>query len=210
MNTFNALWTEQCQTKNNYEECCLLGCGAMWVYYKTDISEEWVASIFRVEEITWARSVRQLPTNWLQWLQCSPNCIRSVRYRLILSFAHIIPSTLKMEATRSSEKSAYNKPQGTTSQKTTFFTVTTVKTSNPMKDNYAEIEYSRRDPSHWPRGTLYPQKLALTSPTSSGCSVGSVRSWTQAMEFIFSLINPLTIFCHKWLWMYSSLLTHHF
>jgi hypothetical protein len=24
-------------------------------------------------------------------------------------------------------------------------------------------EYGRRDPSRWPRGTLYPQKLALTS-----------------------------------------------
>jgi hypothetical protein len=43
--------------------------------------------------------------------------------------------------------------------------------------------YGRRNPSRWPRGTLYPQKLALTSPTSGGRSVGTVRSWTQAMEF---------------------------
>jgi hypothetical protein len=27
-------------------------------------------------------------------------------------------------------------------------------------------EYGRRDPSRWPRGTLYPQMLAPTSPTS--------------------------------------------
>jgi hypothetical protein len=27
-------------------------------------------------------------------------------------------------------------------------------------------EYGRRDPSRWPRGTLYPQKLSITSPTS--------------------------------------------
>jgi hypothetical protein len=46
-------------------------------------------------------------------------------------------------------------------------------------------EYCRRDPSRWPRGTLYPQKLALTSPTSSGRSVGIVRSRTQATEFSF-------------------------
>jgi hypothetical protein len=26
--------------------------------------------------------------------------------------------------------------------------------------------YGRRDPSRWPRGTLYPNKLPLTSPTS--------------------------------------------
>jgi hypothetical protein len=43
-------------------------------------------------------------------------------------------------------------------------------------------EYGRRDPSRWPRGTLYPKKLALTSPASSGRSVGIFRSRTQAIE----------------------------
>jgi hypothetical protein len=33
---------------------------------------------------------------------------------------------------------------------------------------------------------LYPQKLALTSPTSGGRSVGIVRSRTKATEFSFS------------------------
>jgi hypothetical protein len=46
-------------------------------------------------------------------------------------------------------------------------------------------EYCRRDPSRWPRGTLYPQKLAITSPTSGGRSVGIVRTRTQTMEFFF-------------------------
>jgi hypothetical protein len=46
-------------------------------------------------------------------------------------------------------------------------------------------EYGRRDPSPWLRGTLYPQKLALTWPTSGGRSVGIVRSRTQAMELFF-------------------------
>jgi hypothetical protein len=41
-------------------------------------------------------------------------------------------------------------------------------------------EYGRKDPSRWPRGTLYPQKLALTSPTSSGRSVG--RHWCPESE----------------------------
>jgi hypothetical protein len=45
------------------------------------------------------------------------------------------------------------------------------------------------DLSCWPRGTLYPQKLALTSPTSGGRSVGIVRSRTQATEFIFFFIG---------------------
>jgi hypothetical protein len=41
-------------------------------------------------------------------------------------------------------------------------------------------EYGRRDPLRWPHITLYPLMLALTSLTSSGRSVGIVRSWTQA------------------------------
>jgi hypothetical protein len=53
-------------------------------------------------------------------------------------------------------------------------------------------EYGHRDPSRWPRGTLYPQKLALTSPTSGGLSVGIVRSRTQATEFSFSFFVILS------------------
>jgi hypothetical protein len=41
------------------------------------------------------------------------------------------------------------------------------------------------DPSRWPRGTLYQQTLALTSPTSGGRSVGIVHSRTQATEFFY-------------------------
>jgi hypothetical protein len=37
-------------------------------------------------------------------------------------------------------------------------------------------EYCRRDSSRWPRGTLYPQNLALTSVTSGGRSVGRCSS----------------------------------
>jgi hypothetical protein len=44
-------------------------------------------------------------------------------------------------------------------------------------------EYGRGDPSRWSRGTLYPQRLVPTSPTSGGRSVGIVRSRTQATEF---------------------------
>jgi hypothetical protein len=45
------------------------------------------------------------------------------------------------------------------------------------------LEYGCRNPSRWPRGTLYPQKLVLTSPTSGGRSVGIIRSRTEATEF---------------------------
>jgi hypothetical protein len=45
-------------------------------------------------------------------------------------------------------------------------------------------EFGRRDPSRLPRDTLYPQKLALTSPTSDDRSVGVVRSRTKATELV--------------------------
>jgi hypothetical protein len=45
-------------------------------------------------------------------------------------------------------------------------------------------EYGRGDPLRWPFDTLYPQELALTSPTSGGRSICIVRSRTKAAEFI--------------------------
>jgi hypothetical protein len=55
-----------------------------------------------------------------------------------------------------------------------------IKSSGSCLENR---EYGRSDPSRWPRGTLDPQKLAITSPTSGGRSVGIIRSRTQNMEF---------------------------
>jgi hypothetical protein len=49
-------------------------------------------------------------------------------------------------------------------------------------------EYGRRDPSRRPRDTIYPQKLALTSPTSGGRSLGIVRSRTKTTELLLLLI----------------------
>jgi hypothetical protein len=65
-------------------------------------------------------------------------------------------------------------------------------------------EYGRRDPSRWPRGTLYPQKLAITSPTSGGRLVSIVCSRTQTMEFSLVLcvcsmhqVSSKTVGCPK-------------
>jgi hypothetical protein len=44
-------------------------------------------------------------------------------------------------------------------------------------------EYGRGEPLPWPRDTLYLQKLALTSPTRGGRSVGIVRLRAKATEF---------------------------
>jgi hypothetical protein len=44
-------------------------------------------------------------------------------------------------------------------------------------------DYCRKDLLRWPCDTLYPQKLALTSPTSGGRTVGIGRSRTKATEF---------------------------
>jgi hypothetical protein len=46
-------------------------------------------------------------------------------------------------------------------------------------------EYGRKDPLNSPRYILYPEKLALTSATSGGLSVGIVRLRTKATEFSF-------------------------
>ena len=40
---------------------------------------------------------------------------------------------------------------------------------------------------------LYPQKLALTSPTGGGCSVGIVRSRNKATEFSFICIIVIVL-----------------
>jgi hypothetical protein len=53
-------------------------------------------------------------------------------------------------------------------------------------------EYGRRDLSRWPRGILYPHKLALISAISGGLSVGIVRSRTEATEFGF-LVLPYNV-----------------
>jgi hypothetical protein len=42
--------------------------------------------------------------------------------------------------------------------------------------------------------TLYPQKLALTSPISGGLSVGIVRSWTQATELSYYFSDLMMFF----------------
>jgi hypothetical protein len=47
-------------------------------------------------------------------------------------------------------------------------------------------EYGRRDPSRWPRVTLYPQKLAVASPTSGGRSVGMVRWLVEISAFVLN------------------------
>jgi hypothetical protein len=49
-------------------------------------------------------------------------------------------------------------------------------------DSSLEIrEYGSRDPSRWPHGILYTQKLALTSPTGDGrpqgIEVGEIEPW---------------------------------
>jgi hypothetical protein len=41
------------------------------------------------------------------------------------------------------------------------------------------------DSLRWPRDTIYPLKLVLTSPTSGGVSVGIVRWRTETPEFVF-------------------------
>jgi hypothetical protein len=73
-------------------------------------------------------------------------------------------------------------------------------------------------PLRWPRDTLYPQKLALTSPTSGGRWVDIVRLWTKShgvcllfeteiqiwffvlTRFRFRYKTPNTICCRLVVW----------
>jgi hypothetical protein len=66
-------------------------------------------------------------------------------------------------------------------------------------------EYGCRDQSRWPCGTLYLQKLPLTSLRGSR-SVRIVRSRTQAMEFSFYTMSQATA-CHFLYEYITSVLT---
>jgi hypothetical protein len=65
-------------------------------------------------------------------------------------------------------------------------------------------EYDRRDPLRWPRGTLHPQKLALTSLTSGGRSVGIVRSRTKATELKLKKYSGNRPWRHMGLWDFEG------
>jgi hypothetical protein len=68
-----------------------------------------------------------------------------------------------------------------------FSLVNTTEQLLERKSNSSGLEnqeYGHRDPSLWPRDTLYPQKLELTSPTSGGRSVGIAGSQTKATELV--------------------------
>jgi hypothetical protein len=67
-----------------------------------------------------------------------------------------------------------------------FSLVSTTEELLGRKSSHSSLEsqeYGCRVPWRWPRGTFYPRKLELTSPTSGGRSVGIVRLRTQATEF---------------------------
>jgi hypothetical protein len=67
------------------------------------------------------------------------------------------------------------------------------------------LKYGRTDPSRWPRGSLYPQKLALSSRTRGGRSVGIVRSRTQAKEFLLNKFYSLSLHANFSMWLPLSL-----
>jgi hypothetical protein len=56
-------------------------------------------------------------------------------------------------------------------------------------------EHGSGNPLFWPRDTLYPQKLALTSPTSGGRLVGIVRLRTKTTEFTDCLLASTEVRC---------------
>jgi hypothetical protein len=68
-----------------------------------------------------------------------------------------------------------------------FSLVSTTEELLERKSSGSVIEnlyYGRRDPSRWSRGTLYQQKLALTSPTRGDRSVGIVDRGLRSLSFL--------------------------
>jgi hypothetical protein len=82
--------------------------------------------------------------------------------------------------------------------------------SNSSGSGLENREYGRGDPLRCPRDTLYPQKLALTSPTSGGRSVGIVRLRTKPTEFVlFFLFGQKFLFrTRHYLWDTLSMRTY--
>jgi hypothetical protein len=92
-----------------------------------------------------------------------------------------IPGTTRFSEEKKKGKQVVGLERGLLSLVSTTEELLDKKSSGSCIENR---EYGRRDPSRWPRGTLYPQKLGTTSPRSGGRSVGIVRSRTQTMEFV--------------------------
>jgi hypothetical protein len=76
-------------------------------------------------------------------------------------------------------------------------TIEKVPGRNSRGSGLENREYGRGDPLRWPRDTLYPQKLALTSPICGGRSVGTVHLRTKTTDFFcfvfIKLINSRTV-----------------
>jgi hypothetical protein len=104
---------------------------------RTDVSEELSASIIRVARIGELGTTLAVTNNRRTLRRHTKGidlvCLRSV-CRLLVTTS-VVPSSLILvtlinEALSSSETSVHTEPHGVTSQKTPFFIVTAVKTSN--------------------------------------------------------------------------------
>jgi hypothetical protein len=63
-------------------------------------------------------------------------------------------------------------------------------------------EYSCGDPLHWPRDTLYLQKLSLTSLTSGSRLVNIVHSLAKATEFSLALVCTSFYYFVHWTYVW--------
>jgi hypothetical protein len=109
----------------------------------------------------WSRIEQHRPLQWSEFLATDPQV--QVRFPALPDFLRSSGS-----GTGSTQPHGYN------------WRAIWKKSSDSGLENR---DYGRRDSSHWPRGTLYPQKLAPTSLTRGGRPAGIVCSRTQAMEF---------------------------
>jgi hypothetical protein len=67
--------------------------------------------------------------------------------------------------------------------------------SNSSSSGLENRDYGRGVPLRWPRDTLYPKKLALTSPTSGSRSVRIIRLRAKTTEFVVYVYDTVQSLC---------------
>jgi hypothetical protein len=91
--------------------------------------------------------------------------------------------------------------------------VSTSKNNNYYISGLKYRECGRRDLLCWPRNTLYPQKLALTSPTRGGRLVGTVRHGPRQRTLFLYLYYYYYYYYyyyhHHYHYYISEFLTYH-
>jgi hypothetical protein len=170
----------------------------MWIWRQNPVSvrlcfkyetERWIVSTIVVFTLIYHRHKRIALTCWAR-------NVFSVKYEQIWQHLWSSGKSSWLQVQRSGFDSRYYQIfwEVVGLERGPLSLVNTIEELRGRKSSGSSLEsqeYSRRDPSRWPRSTLYPQKLKLTSSTNSDRSVGIIPSRTQTTEYSFSFTDKL-------------------